>query len=407
MSKTDIIIVGGGLAGLAAAAALGVSTNSDPFNILLVDAGDPASSANAGFDGRASAITATSRRMFKALGAWPALAANAQPMEKIIVTDSRLDAKTRPALLQFGEADLPGEPSAWMLENRHLFGALYEQVSNMRNVELLTGRQATSFSFEPASATVELEDGTSHSASLMIAADGRSSPLRNFAGIETINWSYAQRGIVATVSTNGHIRAQQKKTSSPSGPFAILPLKGSRSSLVWTEEETIAETIMSLEDEAFEKELVRRFGSHLGEVKPVGPRFSYPLAMHVARTYIAPRLALLGDAAHGIHPIAGLGFNLALRDIAALTDVLNSRARLGLDIGSENVLAEYESWRRFDNLKVALLSDGLNRLFSNDNQALRVARDLGITAVNSLAPLKKFFMREAAGLNERLPHLMQ
>ncbi|MEM8685861.1 MAG: FAD-dependent monooxygenase [Pseudomonadota bacterium] len=407
MDRVDILIIGGGLTGLAAAAALSQERKGPAFQIALVDASDPAEQRDAAFDGRASAITATSKRMFKALGLWADLAGNAQPMDKIVVTDSRLDAVARPALLQFDEADFPGEPSAYMIENRHLYGALYDHLVARGKVEILANAQAKHYDFAKARASAQLDDGRTKTAPLVAAADGRGSRLRAAAGIETVNWAYPQSGIVTTVEHAKPHHGRAEENFLPAGPFAILPLRGNRSSLVWTEESQIAEQIMQLGDEDFRLELVRRFGNHLGEVVPVGPRFSYPLSMHVARSYVAPRLALLGDAAHGIHPIAGLGFNLALRDVAALSDVLQTKARLGLDIGSEAVLGEYEAWRRFDNLKVALMSDGLNRLFSNDNQALRAARDLGITVVNQLNPLKRFFMREAAGLNERLPSLMQ
>lgn len=407
MEPVDILIVGGGLTGLAAAAALTADRLGPPFRVMLIDAGDPAKQRDAAFDGRASAITATSKRMFKALGIWPALAGDVQPMEKIVVTDSRLDAPVRPGLLQFGETDFPGEPSAYMIENRHLYAALYDHVVDSDALQVFTHARASSFDFDGSIAAVHLEDGNLHTAPLVAAADGRGSPIRAAAGIETVNWSYPQSGIVTTVEHAKPHQGRAEENFLPAGPFAILPLRGNRSSLVWTEDSQVAERIMQRDDEGFRTELVRRFGSHLGEVVPVGPRFSYPLSMHVARSYSAPRVALLGDAAHGIHPIAGLGFNLALRDVAALADVLQEKVRLGLDIGSQAVLEDYEAWRQFDNLKVALMSDGLNRLFSNDNQALRAARGLGITMVNQLAPLKRFFMREAAGLNERLPSLMR
>ncbi|MEM7430072.1 MAG: FAD-dependent monooxygenase [Pseudomonadota bacterium] len=407
MDRKDIVIVGGGLSGLAAAAALSVQPRGMPFSIALIDADDPATRRKAEFDGRASAITATSRRMFKALDIWRDLAPHAQAMEKIVVTDSKLDAARRPALLKFGERDLPGEPTAYMIENRHMYGALWKKVQSLSNVELFTRQTATSFEFSTTHAEVGLDGATSVSGRLLIAADGRRSPLREAAGIQTVEWSYPQSGIVTTVEHERPHNGVAEENFLPAGPFAILPLAGNRSSLVWTEDAGTATQIMEQDDEGFAAELRRRFGTHLGKVMPVGPRFSHPLAMHLARSYIAPRLALIGDAAHGIHPIAGLGFNLALRDIAALADVLQDQSRLGLDIGSEAVLENYESWRRFDNLKVALMSDGLNRLFSNDHQLVRVARDLGIGAVNALSPLKKFFMREAAGFNERLPSLMQ
>lgn len=395
------------MSGLACAAALSADANGAPFSIALIDADDPAVRSKAEFDGRASAITATSKRMFQALGVWADLAEHAQPMEKIVVTDSKPGAAKRPALLQFGERDLPGEPSAYMIENRFMYAALWEKVRQLQNVELITGQKATGYQFKTTAAEIELENGKTVSGALVIGADGRGSPLRQSAGIDTVRWSYPQSGIVTTVEHQKPHRGVAEENFLPAGPFAILPLPGNRSSLVWTEDAEIAADIMKMDDEGFAEELRHRFGTHLGEVKPVGPRFSHPLSMHVAQTYIAPRLAIVGDAAHGIHPIAGLGFNLALRDIAALADVLQEKTRLGLDIGSEAVLENYESWRRFDNLKVALISDGLNRLFSNDHQILRIARDLGIGAVNALGPLKKFFMREAAGLNERLPSLMQ
>ena len=260
MNDQDILIVGGGLTGLAAAAALGAGTSGLPFRICLVDAGDPAASRNAAFDGRASAITATSRRMFKALGLWPALAGEAQPMERIIVTDSRLDAPARPALLEFGEKDLPGEPSAYMIENRHLFAALYDAVAAMANVTVVTGETADRFTPGPGPASIHLSGGRSLKAPLIVAADGRNSPLRRAAEIGTVNWSYPQSGIVTTVEHEKPHNGVAEENFLPAGPFAILPLRGNRSSLVWTEETEIAGRIMAMDDTGFSGELERRFG---------------------------------------------------------------------------------------------------------------------------------------------------
>ena len=294
-----------------------------------------------------------------------------------------------------------------MVENHLTLSALWQSVKACPAIETCLGRRVEHLDTAGPQAHVHLDDGHTISARLVVAADGRNSFVRRSAGIETVGWSYPQHGIVTTVSHERDHRGIAEEHFLPAGPFAILPLTGNRSSLVWTEVPSIAEDLVKGPDARFQEELERRFGDHLGAVTPVGPRTSFPLSMYLARSYAAHRVVLAGDAAHIVHPIAGLGFNLGLRDAAELADTLKNGVRLGLDIGSMSVLTEYERGRRFDNVLVALATDGLNRLFSNDNSAVRAIRDLGLTMVDKVDPLKRFFMAQAAGKNADLPSLMR
>ena len=405
--STEIFVAGGGLTGLTAALALGGPSSTCRFKVTLADAGDPVTQRHAEFDGRASAITASARQMFITLGVWDELEPHAQPMKEIVVTDSQLGTQNRPALLHFDERQHPGEPASYMIENRHLYAAFYDAAIASDDVTILAQESVTSYEFDGPRACAHLQSGAEVTAELVAAADGRNSFARQSAGIKTLGWAYKQNGIVTTVAHERPHHGVAEEHFLPAGPFAILPLPGNQSSLVWTEEAHRAKQIMALDDEGFRTELEHRFGEHLGEIEPVGPRHSYPLALHLADNFSSARLALLGDAAHVVHPLAGLGFNLALRDIAALADVLSEQARLGLDIGAVDALERYESWRRFDTVKVALMCDGLNRLFSNDIEPLRRLRDMGLEFVDRVEPAKRFFMREAAGMNGKLPSLMQ
>ena len=405
-SVVDVAIIGGGLTGLAAAVALAGAAVRTPLEVVLIDAGDPAARGAASFDGRASAVTLASRRMFEALDVWPRLEPHAQPMREIIVTDAPLGAQTRPALLHFGEATAGGEPAAWMIENHHLIGALFEAATAAPEVSLRPRTRVEAFAFGSASAGLRLDNGEVLRARLVVAADGRQSPARQAAGIETVGWSYGQSGIVTTVEHDADHGGRAEEHFLPAGPFAILPLIGRRSSLVWTEEAAEAQRILGLDEPAFTAELRRRFGSHLGAVRPVGPRHAYPLSLHIARSFVAPRLALVGDAAHVVHPIAGLGLNLGFRDIAALAEITADTVRLGLDHGSLAALERYQAWRRLDTVLVAAMTEGLNRLFSTDAFALRLVRDLGLGIVDRIDPLKGFFVEEAAGLHRHLPKLL-
>jgi 2-octaprenyl-6-methoxyphenol hydroxylase len=405
--KADIIVIGAALNGLAAALALGGRQALRPLDVVIIDRADPRRYARQEFDGRASAITQSSKRMLAALGLWEALAPNVEPMSEIVVTDARADGESRPALLHFGEENRGGDPSAYMIENRHLYRALLDAVTSSTHIALKISTEITAYEFEPGLAQVIAADGSTIRAALIIAADGRDSAARNAAGIELTGWSYDQMGIVTTVEHEHAHGGRAEEHFRPSGPFAILPLTGNRSSLVWTERTDDARRIMALGDDEFARELELRFGTHLGNVKPVGPRHAYPLALFIARSFISPRLALIGDAAHVVHPIAGLGLNLGFRDVAALAQCVAEAVAIGLDPGGASVLDAYERWRRFDTMMTAVATDGLNRLFSNDDAALRAIRDLGLGAVDATKALKSFFMREAAGETGDLPKLLQ
>lgn len=404
--KFDVVIAGGGLNGLAMAAALAGPAVRVPLNVCIVDGADPKTFRNPQFDGRASAITASSRKMLEALGVWPALTDHAQPMREIVITDSQGAADRRPALLHFGEQHAPGTPSAHMVENSYLYAALYDAVERSAHVEVLAGHTIETYDFGKGSVSVGLADGSKVCAELLIAADGRNSAARTTAGIDTLGWSYPQAGITFTVEHDGDHEGRAEEHFLPAGPFAILPLTGRRSSIVWTEQSAFAGELMEMDDDAFQAEFEQRFGTRLGAVRLVSKRFSYPLSLQVAKQFAGDRLALIGDAAHVVHPIAGLGFNLGLRDIAALAEAVSDAARLGLDIGAVDVLERYQIWRRLDTVMVAAATDGINRLFSNDNPAIRSIRDIGLGMVDRAGGLKTVFMREAAGLSGQLPKLL-
>ena len=402
---SDVVIVGGGLNGLAAAVCLAGPASRLPLRCILVDADDPFARGTAAFDGRASAIALSSRRMLDAMGLWAALSPHAQPVERIVVTDSRNGSAARPALLQFAEANSIG-PSAHIVENRFLYEGLARATQELATVTVLAQARVDSLDADGNGACIRLVDGRRLNAELVVAADGRTSHLRQLAGIETVGWSYGQSAIVTGVSHEQAHEARAYEHFRSAGPFAVLPLPGDRASLVWTESSQEAERIAALDDEAFAAELAARFGAELGAVHPEGPRHVYPLGLSVAKAFRAKRLALIGDAAHVVHPIAGLGFNLGLRDIAALAECLGDAAQLGGDLGGDVTLERYENWRRVDTVMVAAATDGLNRLFSNDNSAIRILRDSGLRIVDAVNPLKMAFMREAAGMTGTLPRLL-
>ncbi len=401
--RIDVLIGGAGFAGLALAIALRQGLGPS-FSVTVAD---PALTG-AAKDGRASAIVAAARRLFETIGVWQKV--EAQPILDMVVTDSRLSDVVRPVFLTF-EGDVgPGEPFAHMIENAALLAALVEKAKD-EEVALRTAAVAD-FAFTNDRVSVRLSDGDTLAARLLIAADGARSAIRERAGIASHGFSYGQSAIVATVAHERDHRGRAEEHFLPAGPFAILPLKrdpsvGHRSSIVWTEQAHEAARIVALPDAEFHAELERRFGLHLGEIKVVGPRRVHPLGLSVARTFIADRLALVGDAAHVIHPIAGQGLNMGLKDVAALAEVIVDAARLGLDPGSLAVLERYQRWRRFDTVAMGVATDGLNRLFSNQSDVLRLVRDLGLGVVDRLPALKHLFIREAAGLVGEVPKLLR
>lgn len=396
-TAVDILIVGGGMTGLTlalAGAAVGLS-------VAVVEPGPLARQKDAAFDGRVSAIAFGSKRMLEQLGPWRAMARDAEPILEIRVCDDE-----SPLFLHYDHREVGEEPLGWIVENRVIRSALVDAVLARPEIRCFAPARLAALERDAAGVAAELADGTRLQARLLAACDGKTSALRRQAGIATLHWRYPQTGIVCTVAHERPHRGIAVEKLLPAGPFAILPMTGNRSSIVWTEREHLAPEIMALDEGSFMAELVSRFGDHLGELSLVGPRWSYPLSLCHARRYTAERFALVGDAAHAIHPIAGQGFNLGLRGVAALAEVLADARRLGLDIGTPDQLERYARWRRFDALVMASVTDGLNRLFSNDLPPLRLVRDLGLAAVNRMPALKRLFMRHAMGTVGDLPRLV-
>ena len=401
--ETDIAIIGGGLNGAALALALA----REGFSVAVFDAAPVEARADEGFDGRATAIAAGSRAMLRKLGVWERVAETTEPISDIVVSDGRVSEGASPLFLHFDHTEVGDEPFGTLVENRFLRRALYEAVAEEEAIEHIAPVKVARVEYGTGWATLHLEDGSEHRARLAVACDGRRSRTAQAAGVRYTGWDYKQTGIVCTVEHEKPHQGVAHEYFLPSGPFAILPLKDNRSSLVWTERADLATAAMGLDDAGFQAEVARRFGAFLGEVTVTGPRWSYPISLSLANEYVKPRLALVGDAAHGVHPIAGQGLNLGFKDSAALAEVLGEAARRGEDIGDLNVLRRYERWRRFDNTAMALGMDGLNRLFSNDLAPVRLMRDIGIAAVGRIGPLRRMFMRQAAGMTPGLPKVMQ
>jgi 2-octaprenyl-6-methoxyphenol hydroxylase len=400
-NDTDVLIAGGGFAGLTLAIALRQALGPS-FKVAVAD---PTLGKSHAGDERASAIIAAARRLFEAIGVWPSVAEQAQPILDMVVTDSRLADAVRPVFLSFDGDIAPGEPFAHMIENRHLVEALEVKARDLGVA--LKAAAVRGFTPRPLHIEAELADGDTMSTRLLVAADGARSTIRQAAGIATHGWQYAQSAIVTTVGHERDHNGRAEEHFLPAGPFAILPLKGRRASIVWTENNSEAERLVALPDAAFHDELEQRFKLHLGEISVVGARRVLPLGFFVARAFIAERIALAGDAAHVIHPIAGQGLNMGLKDVAALAEVIVDAARLGLDPGAATVLERYQRWRRFDTMTMGLATDGLNRLFSNRSDALRLLRDVGLGMVERLPGLKRLFIREAAGLFGDVPKLLR
>lgn len=392
----ELLIAGGGLNGLV----LGIACSGAGLACAVVDRQDPNAMLEAAFDGRSSAIAYGSQQVLNALGLWPAIAAEAEPIREIRVADQAS------SLFLHYHHDLVGDhPLGFIIENQVLRRALLDRVALAANLRHFAPMAVRGVTQEAGGALAELADGSRIRACLVAAADGKDSALRESAGIKALRWTYPQLAIAATVRHAAPHRGVAVEHFLPAGPFAILPMTRGRSSIVWTERADLAPYLLALDDDAFLAELARRFGDHLGALALDGPRWSYPVAFLHAASYIAPRLALVGEAAHVIHPIAGQGLNLGIRDVAALAEVIVDARRLGLDIGNPQSLARYESWRRADAVLLAGITDGLNRLFTNRVPGMRLARDLGLAAVDTLTPVKRLFVRHAMGIAGEIPRL--
>jgi len=399
----DIIIVGGGLNGPALALALA----SGGMRVTVVDARPAPARAETGFDGRAYSLAHASKRLLGVIGVWPHIADRVQPILQIKASDGHAGAGAAPFFLHFDHAEIEEGPMGFMIEDRHLYAAFLAAMTDAPNITLLSGETVTAQSTDQTGATVTLASGRQLTARLLVGCDGRTSGTATRAGISRTGWAYGQTALVTAVEHALPHHGIAHQFFMPQGPLAILPLPGNRSSIVWSEETTRATQIQALNDTDYLNALRPRFGDFLGEIKLAGTRFAYPLNLTLANSFIAPRLALVGDAAHGVHPIAGQGLNLGLRDVGALAQVVIEAQRRGEDFGAADVLTRYQQWRRFDTTALALGMDSVNRLFSNDNPLLRVARDLGMGAVNAMPALRRRFIRTAAGLEGDLPRLLQ
>ena len=400
---TDIVIVGGGLNGPALALALAHTG----LRVTLIDALDVKLRKNAAFDGRSYALALTSTRLLAAIGVWDGIADHAQPMLEIKVTDGRAGDGPSPMFMHFDHAEIEEGPMGYMVEDRHLRRHLLDSVKNAQGITQMNGETVIGQHIDATGITLNLASGKTLRARLAVGADGRGTGTGRRAGIKRTEWAYGQTALVCAIEHEKPHHGVAHQFFMPPGPLAILPLTGNRSSIVWSETAKNAAAIDALPDEAYLDVLRPRFGDFLGEIKLAGGRYTYPLSLSLALNMVAPRVALVGDAAHGVHPIAGQGLNAGLRDVAALAEVLADALRRGEDIGSDAALARYQEWRRFDNVTLALATDSFNRLFSNDNPLIRMARDIGMAAINALPGLRRGFIREAAGLTGDLPRLMQ
>ena len=443
--SAELIIVGGGLVGLS----LAIACAEGGIDTLVVEAESPETLANANYDGRTCAVAHGSQQVLQAIGAWDAMAPHAQPISDIRVTDGGWHMKGESqAYVHYSNKDLPrgevkgssGEPAelrplpgdneailacepeaqaspfGYIVENRITRIALLGRAEDCAKLRHVAPHLVTALDFENGQARVTLDDGRILTGQLVVAADGKQSALRRMAGITARNSDYNQTAIVCSVGHTRPHRGVAHEHFLPAGPFAMLPMTDERladggirhrSSIVWSEDPRLVPMLLKLEDAEFGREIERRFGLSLGNILPLGPRFSYPLTMLLADAYARDRFALVGDAAHGIHPIAGQGFNLGVRDAAALAEILVDGKRAGLDIGSMQVLERYVRWRRFDNLMLSSFMDGLTRLFSNDVAPVRLARDAGFFLFNRMMPLKRLAMRHAMGVVGKLPKLVQ
>lgn len=397
----DILVAGGGLNGTTLALALA----SGGFSVTLVDPSPEAERRAEGFDGRGYALALASQRLLDALGIWQPVADRAQPIQEIKISDGRAGEAPSPFVLEFAGTEIEERPMGYMLEDRHLRRSLLDRLGETGNVTRITGASVTGQTVTEAGVEIRLSDGRTMDVALLAGADGKRSATAERAGLSRRGWRYGQTALVCAIEHERPHEGVAHQYFLPSGPLAILPLPGNRSSIVWTERDALARGIQGLDDEGFLAALRPRFGDFLGAISLAGHRFAYELELSLSESFIAPRLALVGDAAHALHPIAGQGLNAGLRDVAALAEVLVDARRRGEDFGRPEVLERYQRWRRFDTTALAVATDAFNRLFSNDSGLFRLGRDLGLGVVNALPGMRRTFIREAAGLTGDLPRL--
>ena len=406
-NRFDIVICGGGFVGLALARAL-VAEAPGVFSLGLVEQRPLPRSGDDIADDRSVALTASVKAMLEEIGVWPALAEKAEPVRRIELTDSALDSAVRPSLINLDSEQTPtGEPTAYIVANADLLRALIASLEGAHDVRILAPDSVARFETGEERVEIALRSGASVDAKLLVAADGRASQLRGLAGIRTTTFPSDKVGIVATLGIEIPHEGVARQHFLPAGPFAILPMTGDRVSIVWTEDAPVAQDILGKGRETVLAELSRRAGPELGALTLLSEPKVYPLTMTLARDFVRPRFVLVGDAAHGLHWIAGQGLNHGLKDVAALTETLIDAARLGLDIGGLSVLKRYERWRRFDSTTSAFSAVAINRLFSNDSIFLRMMRSSGLRTLDGISRLKTFVMKEASGLTGDVPKLLK
>lgn len=402
-NTSDILIVGGGLNGPALALALAQTGH----NVTLIDALPRDLRDDDAFDGRSYALALASQRLVDQIGVWSQVADKAQPMLDIKVTDGRVGQGPSPFFMHFDHAEIEDGPMGYMIEDRYLRRALRRAMEDNAAITLVDEQTVVAQQVDTSGVTVTLASGDTLRAGMIVGADGRRSGTAARAGIKRTGWDYGQTALVCAIQHEKPHHGVAHQFFMPPGPLAILPLPGNRSSIVWSERSSTAQSIQALGEADYLTALRPRFGDFLGEISLAGDRFTYPLNLTLANAFVSDRLALVGDAAHGVHPIAGQGLNAGLRDVGALAEVLTEAKRRGEDIASPLVLARYQQWRRFDTASLAAATDMFNRLFSSDNPLLRLGRDIGMGVVGAIPGLRQNFIREAAGLTGDLPRLLQ
>ncbi|KAA0682757.1 UbiH/UbiF/VisC/COQ6 family ubiquinone biosynthesis hydroxylase [Roseomonas genomospecies 6] len=399
---TEVVVLGGGLAGLSMAAAL--ATAGVP--VVCIDRDSPDRQAGDDFDIRTTAVAYASMKVLEGAGVWKHMEPCAGPILDIRVAD-----QFSPLFVHYDHKDLTwdgkNQPFGWILDNKDMRRALFARAKELPGLHHLAPAQAVSIERNRSGATVKLADGRVVKARLVVGADGRRSLARESAGIKLRTWAYDQSAIICTIRHSEPHNGVAVEHFLPNGPFAVLPMTENRSSIVWSEKRSLVDMYLKLPEDQFIDELTRRSGGYLGDIELLTRRDAWPLSVLLAERFIAERVALIGEAAHAIHPIAGQGLNLGLRDVAALAEVIVDAHRLGLDVGSPEVLARFQRWRRFDTVLLAAVCDGLVHLFSNNIPPIKLARDVGMAVVNRLPPLKRFFMRHAMGVVGELPRMIR